>query len=273
MNTEDIMALALELAGFDEVPPDSQIYVPKEDVKRVLFGIDVGVPGLLLAKQLGCDLAISHHPEGGSAAVRGHEVFLRHVEIMKAAGVPEDVAREAVREKFEALRLVDHKSNYDLAPSVARLLGIGYMNIHCPLDEVGRRIMQEVVDGVMATGRPTVRDLMVALSQLREFELAETPIFLAVGDETARVGKAVVAHGAFTNGGHRVARAYFEHGVDTVIYIHLEPGDLRALRESGVRGNLIVTGHIASDSVGINPLIDELESRGIEVITYGGIIR
>ncbi|MDK2463488.1 MAG: hypothetical protein QI223_01760 [Candidatus Korarchaeota archaeon] len=175
MNTKDTMALALELAGFDEVPPDSQIYVPKEDVKRVLFGIDAGAPGLLLAKQLGCDLAISHHPEGGSAAVRGHEVFHRHVEIMKAAGVPEDVAREAVGEKFEALRLVDHKSNYDLAPSVARLLGIGYMNIHCPLDEVGRRIVQEVVDGVMATGRPTVRDLMDALSQLREFELAETP--------------------------------------------------------------------------------------------------
>ncbi|MDK2463489.1 MAG: hypothetical protein QI223_01765 [Candidatus Korarchaeota archaeon] len=70
-----------------------------------------------------------------------------------------------------------------------------------------------------------------------------------------------------------MARAYFEHGVDTVIYIHLELGDLSALRESGVRGNLIVTGHIASDSVGINLLIDELESRGIEVITYGGIIR
>ncbi len=242
MNTEEIMSLALELAGFDQVPADSQIYVPKEDVKRVLFGIDVGVPGLLLARQLGCDLAIAHHPEGGSAAVRGHEVLLRHVEIMVKAGVPEDVAREAVREKFEALRLVDHKKNHDLAPSVASLLGVGYMNIHCPLDEVGRRIMQEVVDGVMATGRLTVGDLVHALSQLREFELAETPIFLALGEESAEVKRAVVAHGAFTSGGHRVARAYFEHGVDTVIYIHLEPEDPRALRTPGPSGSRALGG-------------------------------
>jgi len=40
-----------------------------------------------------------------------------------------------------------------------------------------------------------------------------------------------------------------------------------------VRGDFIVTGHVASDSVGINPFIDELESWGIEVITYGGIVR
>jgi len=32
---------------------------------------------------------------------------------------------------------------------------------------------------------------------------------------------------------------------------------------------LIITGHIASDSVGINPFIKELENKGINVTTIG----
>jgi len=38
-----------------------------------------------------------------------------------------------------------------------------------------------------------------------------------------------------------------------MIYIHISPSDLEKLKAEG-KGNLIVTGHIASDSLGINPL-------------------
>jgi hypothetical protein len=34
-------------------------------------------------------------------------------------------------------------------------------------------------------------------------------------------------------------------------------------------GNLIVTGHIASDSVGVNPFIHKLEEKDISVMTIG----
>ena len=34
-------------------------------------------------------------------------------------------------------------------------------------------------------------------------------------------------------------------------------------------GNLVVTGHIASDSVGINPFIQELKRKGMAVTTLG----
>jgi len=57
-----------------------------------------------------------------------------------------------------------------------------------------------------------------------------------------------------------------------VVYIHISPADLAKLKADGV-GNLIVTGHIASDSVGINPLIDRLEENGIAVTTIGIVRR
>ena len=69
-------------------------------------------------------------------------------------------------------------------------------------------------------------------------------------------------HAAGVNGGYPVANALFENGVDTVVYIHLfseEQGD--RLREEN-KGSLILTGHYGSDSLGINPLVDDLEQRG-----------
>jgi len=58
MNTHDLMALALDMAGMQEMPLDSAIYVSGEDIRRVLIGIDIGAGerALSMAKTLG------HHP-------------------------------------------------------------------------------------------------------------------------------------------------------------------------------------------------------------------
>jgi predicted Fe-Mo cluster-binding NifX family protein len=77
-----------------------------------------------------------------------------------------------------------------------------------------------------------------------------------------------VSHAAGTNGGYEVAKTYFKHGVGTLIYIHVSSSDLERLRADGV-GNLIVSGHISSDSVGINPFLDELKNKGIDVVSIG----
>ena len=64
------MAVALELAGQTEVPPDSGIDVPASHVRKALFGIDADGSDLLIAMQLGYDLLINHHPTGGESQVR-----------------------------------------------------------------------------------------------------------------------------------------------------------------------------------------------------------
>jgi len=92
-----------------------------------------------------------------------------------------------------------------------------------------------------------------------------------VGRLDAPAGKIVVYHGAGTNGGAAVAQALFAHGTDTVIYIHLSPEDAERLRSSPETGNVVVSGHIASDLIGINPYIRALEERGLSVIRMSGI--
>ncbi len=267
ISTKEIMNMALGLVGFKSVPEDSAIYVAGKDIKRVLFGIDADVPELMFAKQAGYDAVISHHPKGGSAIVDFYKVFRRHIQQMAEAGVPKDEAERAVRQKLRALEVENHTRNYSHAVDLAKLLRMPYMNIHTPLDELGRRRMvQKIREGTNRDS--TVRDVISALKELSEFKNASTNIETRLGKPANPAGKVVFSHGAGTNGGYEIARTYFRHGVDTLIYIHVSPADLERLRADD-KGNLIVTGHIASDSVGINPFIKELEDRGISVTTLG----
>ena len=270
MNAEEIMELSLKLAGLEEVPEDSAIYVSGGNIRKVLFGIDAGVHELLLAKQLGFNAVIAHHPQGGTAVINFHKVFKRHIQQMVAAGVPWEEAEKAVRKKLERLEVEAHTRNYAYAVDVAKLLKMPYMYIHTPLDEVGRKKMSEQINS--RTGKNSaVQDVVSALKELPEFKNAVTEIKIRLGKAENPAGKVVVSHGAGTNGGYEIAKTYFKHGIKTVVYIHISSRDLEKLKAEG-KGNLIVTGHVASDSVGINPLIHELEKRNVSVTTIGVVL-
>jgi len=269
MDTEEIMKLSLEIAGLKEIPEDSAIYVSGNNIRKILFGIDAGVPELLLAKQLGYDAVIAHHPVGGTAAINFHQVFKRHIQQMVAAGVPVEEAEKTVKKKLEQLEVEAHTRNYAHAVDVAKLLQMPYMNVHTPLDEVGRKIMSAQINSRIKKDSK-LQEVVSALKELPEFKNAVTKIMIRLGKPENPAGKVVVSHGAGTNGGYEIAKTYFKHGVGTIIYIHISAGDLEKLTADGV-GNLIVAGHIASDSVGINPFIKELVKRNISVTSIGVI--
>jgi hypothetical protein len=63
-----------------------------------------------------------------------------------------------------------------------------------------------------------------------------------------------------------VAACAFRHGIDTVIYIHCSDAAAKRLAREFPDKNLIVMGHIAADSLGINPFLEALEERGLEVV-------
>ncbi len=272
MNTEQIMRLALTLSGLTEIPGDSAIYHAGTGIERILIGIDIDAHALSLAKEQGYDLAISHHPMGDMAIIDFHHVLERHVQQMESAGVPHAAASAAVAQLIEEKRIINSMRNYDHAPSIARMLDIAYMNIHTPLDEIGR---QRMADAASALGpSDTVADLIEHFQDtFGEFRHALTRIEPFLGRVDNTLGRVAVSHGAGTNGGYQVARAYFDYGIDTVVYIHCLPPDAFKLREEYPQGkNLIVTGHIASDSLGINPFIAALRAKGIEVNAISGVI-
>ena len=274
MDTQDILDLSLALAKQSDIPADTTINVPAKDVRRALFGVDVDAADLVIAKEKGYDLVIAHHPTGGSAVLEFPKVLSKHADILTRHGVPAEVAASAVREMQEDREPRAHAENYDRLPSIARLLGIGLMCIHNPCDEIGRRVMDETLRAGLRSS-PRVRDAIDVLYSIPEFQAAKTRIVLRMGKIDNPLGKWAVHHGAGTNGGVPIARAAYEHGIDTVFYIHIDAGALRRLWELyGREGskNLVVTGHLASDSIGINALVRELRARRVRVDTYSGIV-
>jgi len=271
MNTDRLMRIALEMAGLDEVPGDSAIHHPGRGIRRILVGIDLRAAELAVAKSLGFDAVLTHHP-AGLGTLHFHRVLYRHVDQMKDAGVPEAAARAAIVDTAASRAVLDAMSNYDHDPSIARLLDMPYVNIHTPLDEIGRRRMAECAARI--SPRASVGDFVRLLREtFGEFRRAATHIEVPVGGEDRPLGRVVISHAAGTNGGHAVAKAYFEAGIDTVLYIHCRPDEARRLRdEFGTSKSLIVTGHIASDSLGINPYVDRLRREGLEIVTASGVL-
>jgi hypothetical protein len=269
MTTEEIMALANALAGLDRTPADSHVYVPGRNIRRVLAGIDTGVGEILAAKQLGYDLVLNHHPLGHPGAWRCYDA---HRRFLVEDGVPEEEARAAVAARREEFELRDHVANHDHVASYARLLGMPLLNIHAVADELGRRVLQACIDDVLQ-GSPaaTVGDVCDALESIEEIRNAPTRVEVRVGDRGAPAGRVRMAHGCYTNGGADVAAAYWRHGVRTVCYIHVAAEALAKLRALPNCGNLVVTGHIASDEIGMNILVRQLRIAGLEVDCVSGV--
>jgi len=259
----------MDMVGQREIPADSMIYVPGTNIRRILFGIDMGVAEILVGRELGVDCVLAHHPD--PQVTRFPEVFERHYDLMVENGVPEDEARKAVDRMKSQAYLARHSANYDHAPSFARLLKMPFLNIHNPLDEIGRRRMQNAIDENTGPDS-TVRDVVEALNTIPEIKDAPTRVEVRLGDLSNRSGKTVVVHGAGTNGGAALARLYFKYGVDTIVYIHIGAGEILRLKEEFPQGkNLVTSGHIASDVAGINPYIEKLESMGLTVLRVSGL--
>ncbi len=275
LSTDEMMQIALDLVGASAIPGDSAIYVPGTGLKRVMLGIDVGAAELLLARDLGLDGAIAHHPAGGRAILDFPKVLVRGIDLMVEAAVPEEIARQTLQPAIARAMLRAQAANHDHAPSIARLLGLPFMNVHLPLDEFGRRVMDETIRNHLAgLGRdPLVGDVVAALRTIPEIRDAPTRVMVPVGRLDAPAGRICVFHGAGTNGGFAVAQTLFAYGVETVIYIHLAPEEAERLRAlPAPSGSVVVSGHISSDLIGVNRFVQALEKRGVEVIRMSGVV-
>ncbi len=272
MNTARIADLVLKMANLHVLPADSGIIVPGENIKKIFAGMDMATPEILLAKQLGADLVLSHHPQTGGPEVLFHQVLERQIDKMVEAGVPINKAQKALRERVAAIERAHHAGNYDRVASAARLLQFPYMNLHVPVDIITENVVQTHIDKALAgKSRATLKDVLDALLEISEYQRALAQPVIRVGTESDYAGRVLVLMAGGTNGGEHVFKAYFEAGVGTIVCMHI-PDDVRkAVAEQNI-GNVIVAGHMASDSIGMNIVCGKLEELGMEVVRMGGII-
>jgi putative NIF3 family GTP cyclohydrolase 1 type 2 len=262
LDTQEILQIALDMVDWNSLPEDTAVHVDGKNIRKIMLTIDVTTGVLIMAKNLGCDAVITHHPIG-KTAINFYRVLDRHIDYMRENGISENTAKKSIVELKRRIELRNHTQIYSSVVDSARLLDMPLVNIHQPCDEYARRVISKKIED---TNPNLVSELIATLEEIPEFKKAENKIQVVYGRPDSPVGKWVGVIAAGTNGGFQVAKSYFENGISTVLYFHIDYNDLVKLRESAIQGNLVMLGHLAGDSIGLNALGKKLEQKGIQVV-------
>ncbi|HSB05618.1 MAG TPA: hypothetical protein VLK23_10525 [Thermodesulfobacteriota bacterium] len=285
LSTEEIMAIALQHAGATEIPLDSGVHVPGRNIRRLIFAMDVNVGLLTMAKELGFDAVVGHHPCG--VLFHRGEVYRRHIDLLEHYGVPREKAEEALRDIIDSqvrryennrFRMLFYESPNQtvLEVDAARLLGLPFINIHNLFDEMGRRILQDRIDDAFSSNPDwKLKEVLELIEALPEAALAKKQFGISprihMGSPDSPASRTAFVHGALSAPSPPIIQFYWKHGFKTVVVLHNDFESLERLKKEG-GGQLVLTGHFLGDSIGMTPFIRALRQRGLEVVCVGGII-
>lgn len=256
---------------------DSRLSFGDEDteIERLMWGIDIGTGEVLLADRLNekgrvISGIVGHHPLG-SARTPFPEVMWVQTAMYAESGVPINVAEDLMKPRVAEVTRNILPANYNQAVDAAKLLGIPIMNIHSPADNCVQRFME---DGIRKEDPKYLKDIIDWLMSIPEFKISSkynSPPKIVVGDSKNHAGKVVAKMTGGTSGPKEIYERFSQAGVGTVIGMHFPESHIEEARKHHI--NMIVSGHMASDSVGVNLIADEWERKGIEVIPCSGLIR
>lgn len=256
---------------------DSQIHVDdgKTEVKRIMTGIDIGEGEIILASQLGergkkIDLVVAHHPVGYGLA-HLHSVMDMQVEVFVKAGVPVHVAEKLMEERIKEVGRGVHPINHYRLTDMAKLLKVNLINTHTITDN----LVNDYLIKFLNKKKPKyIGDLLDCLLEIPEYEEAKKrgagPSLFA-GNPKHQVGKWLVEMTGGTSPSDKIYKELSKYGISTTIGMHMRDAAKDKADEHHM--NVVIAGHMASDSLGMNLFLDELEKKGIDIVPCSGLIR
>lgn len=250
---------------------------PKTKVKKMMVGIDLEAPELTLAGLLNrdakqkIDLAIAHHPEG-MGFVKLADVMSLQADLYANEGVPINVSEKLIQKEMTRITQGVHSANQYRAVDAARLLGIPYMCTHTVSDNVVYTYVKNKIAKAKPRTVSDVIDLLLDEPEYQESARLGVPPICVTGGKANRAGKIVVT--GFTGGTSGSAEIYesMKHaGIGTEIVMHCTKDHKEMAEKHHI--TVIVAGHMASDSLGMNLLLDPIEKQGVEIVPVSGFIR
>ena len=236
---------------------------PEKDIKTMMVGIDMEGPELVAADRLNekgrdIDLVMAHHPEGTAYANFYDVMHLQEAALAKL-GIPLEVGKELLKERMGEVERAVAPANHSRSVDIAALLDIPFMCVHTPADNHVNNYLQKLFD----SRKPrTMGEAVNALKNIPEYADAmkkNCPPRILIGDAKKKAGKIFVDMTGGTEGPKKIFPRLSQAGVGTIVAMHLSEEHFKNAKSEMI--NVIIAGHIASDTLGLNLLLDEVEKK------------
>ncbi len=248
----------------------------QKEIKKILAGIDIDTSELLLADTLNkrgekIDLVLSHHPMG-KALVQFYGVMDLQVDVFAQQGVSLSASENLLLQRKGEVERKISAANFSKTRDAALLLNLSTMCMHTPADNLAYNFLKQL----FLKHRPKVLgDIIDALLEIPEYQYSASencPPKIINGRKSSRVKKLHYEFTGGTEGPKEIYQKLSNSGVDTIIAMHLSEQHFQAAKEANL--NIVMAGHIASDNLGVNCLLDKIQAKHkFEVLSCSGFKR
>jgi len=243
-----------------------------KDIKKVLVGIDIGPEEILIARELGdIDLVIAHHPIGKGLAQLADVMDLQ-CDVLSYYGVPINISEGLMRERISEVARGVNPSNHQRTVDAAKLIKVNLMNSHTPCDNLAAKFLKSLIEGKKIERVSELIDILKEIPEYKEAAKIGVGPKIFVGSPDNHCGKIAMSEiTGGTEGSPKLYEKIAQAGIGTVVGMHISEEHKKEAEAAHI--NVVIAGHISSDSLGVNLFMDELEKQGIEIVPCSGFTR
>ncbi|MDP8260042.1 MAG: NGG1p interacting factor NIF3 [Candidatus Gygaella obscura] len=231
-------------------------------VNKVMVGIDIDVSEVLLFDRLkqkqNIDLLISHHPEGMALAGL-YDVMSMHKGILAKEGLDPDFTKNLLQERMDLVQRRLLPVNHEKTIDAARLLNVALMSAHTVADNCVTTFLQKLFEKKRPKSIKEVLSILFSIKEYRNAAARKSGPKIIAGKEKDSAGKIFVDMTGGTEGSKDIFGRLSQAGVRTLVCMHLSEDHLKNAKKHSL--NVVIAGHISSDTLGLNLLFDEVEKK------------
>jgi putative NIF3 family GTP cyclohydrolase 1 type 2 len=149
--------------------------------------------------------------------------------------------------------------NHTRPVDAARLLDIPLVCLHTPADNMVAGHLQALFDREAPARIKDVIKLLKTIPEYQESIKNNAGPRILIGSEEQRTGKIFVDMTGGTSGSKDTIEKLAQSGVGTIVGMHMSEDHRKEAEKHHLR--VVVAGHISSDTLGLNLLLDALEKR------------
>jgi len=247
-----------------------------KDVSTIMVGIDMGGEEFLLCDRLNqmgrsVDLIMSHHPHGRALTGLSHVMGIQ-TDLLSKLGVLPNVAEQFMSERISEVERAFQSRNYARYLDFAKLLDIPFMCCHTAADNHVASFLQALLEKAKPKKLKDVLSILGRIPEYKEANVNEAGPKIITGKPDDAAGRIFVDMTGGTEGSKKAFSRLSQVGIKTVVGMHLSEAHIKAAKKEYI--NVIIAGHIASDNVGINLLLDKINKSGsLEFVPCSGFKR